>query len=533
MPPARRGDGAADDGRHDKQVEFAAKDADEQVATGVVMVPNKVDRQRDFVRPDTVEMFAMQFENLVQAGEADGGLMHTVFPSDWMKLQQNEVLDEDTTLGGVEVPEGSWVQSWKYTHDDLWQLVADGVLEGYSIGAINVEWGGSYTPDELDDVVVPEFHPDDERVYELADGMIEEVSTVDIPAVPDAEILEKALKKGVNEYVGDRDGFIDWCTDRGHSEEDAERLWEVVHDAADTEGAGDPGRSRKTSTTDPSALERIGRGVMDLVSLGGSDTASPGGASATATPKSVTDGASDDSQKDGRTLSAANRQSLMANVDAALEVLEDSGVAHGMERFTDRDEFDFDLSEYEAREWGESGDESDSDGTGVGDDPLFHESGETQQDGLTNNNASGGDTLDDDMSTDDATQTTGAGSDAETEAPGWAAELSASLDELQSTVEQNSRQIEQAVDDTGDGSSVDDPFADAPEEVEALAEKLNAVAEQAAENNKRIEQIVRQSGHGGRGGRGSSDQLSGGAKTAGGTGEEEDDSVDALAGKLR
>jgi len=173
-----------------KRVDFVAKDDDEQIATGIVMVPDKVDLQFDFAREDTIRGFADQFGDFMEVGQADGGLMHAVWPSDWMELERNEVLDEATEIGGKEAPAGAWIQSWKFNDDDLWQLVKDDILGAFSIGAIAVQWGGPYEQEELEDVDVPDEIDEEELVWELAGGTIREVSSVDIPAVPDAQVLE-------------------------------------------------------------------------------------------------------------------------------------------------------------------------------------------------------------------------------------------------------------------------------------------------------------------------------------------------------
>ncbi|MCD2204417.1 XkdF-like putative serine protease domain-containing protein [Halobacterium sp. KA-6] len=255
MPPVTKAGGQA----FQKNVEFAEKDDSEQKAAGIVMVPDKADLQNDFAREDTIRGFADQFETFEEAGEAGGGIMHAVFPDDWLSLERNEVLDTAEEIGGQEVPEGAWVQEWEYHNDELWSLVEDGILAGYSIGARSVDWDGPYEQDELDDVDTSEL-PDDEVVYELVDGLMREVSTVDIPAVPDAMILDTktaAVEKRLGSYLGDPNGFVEEALERGHSEEDAERLWDVLSTAVEVEGAREPGEK--------SVFERVGKAVLDAL----------------------------------------------------------------------------------------------------------------------------------------------------------------------------------------------------------------------------------------------------------------------------
>jgi hypothetical protein len=349
MPPITKAGNSA----FRKDVEFVAKDDDEQVAAGIVMVPDKADLQHDFVRPDTIRSFADQFETFVEAGQAGGGIMHAVWPDDWMTLERNEVLDEAEEIGGQEVAAGAWVQEWAINHDDMWELILDGIISGYSIGAIQVDWNGPFDPDddEVDDVTIPDGLPDDVMIWELIDGIIREVSAVDIPAVPDAEILEaKTLDKRVADHIGNQDAFVDEMMERGHTEAEAERVWDVLNEAIEVDGSGEPGKQ--------SLLTRAAKAFISTLS--GEDARPEPGRDDSKSSETPIESA-DQASKEGRTLSTANRDSLFATIDAAADVLEDAGVDHGIERFTDRDDVDFDLSDHDARVWAGNHDDEDED----------------------------------------------------------------------------------------------------------------------------------------------------------------------------
>jgi hypothetical protein len=245
MPPVTKAGGSA----FRKDVEFVAtKDSDEYEleAAGIVMVPSKADLQNDFAREDTIRAFAEQFETFAEAGQASGGIMHAVWPDGWMDLTRNEVLDESEDIGGQTVDAGAWVQRWGITNTELAELIDEDILSGYSIGAIQVDWDGPFEPEEVDDVDTSEI-PDDEMVWELVDGIIREVSAVDIPAVPDAQILEaKAdVTKRLAEHVGNQDAFIEEAMERGHTEAEAERLWDVLNEAVEEDGAAQPGKQSR------------------------------------------------------------------------------------------------------------------------------------------------------------------------------------------------------------------------------------------------------------------------------------------------
>ncbi|ELZ05584.1 XkdF-like putative serine protease domain-containing protein [Natrialba aegyptia] len=358
MPPVTKAGGE----QFRKDVPFTSKDADEQIAAGIVMVPDKVDLQNDFAREETIREFADQFQAFYDADEAGGGIMHSVFPDGWMELERSEVLDEAEEIGGQTVEAGAWVQEWRFNDDGLWSVVDDGLLAGYSIGAIQVDWNGPHEQGDVDDIEVPDGIPDEALVWELVSGLIREVSAVDVPAVPDAQILETktATEKRLGDYLGDRDGFVEEALARNPdwSEDDAERLWDVMSEAVEAEGSSEPGKM--------SFLERIGKAAVDAFTGDGS-------ANISETPDTDPRGTA----KEGRTLSSSNRESAMAAVDANLDILQDAGVEHGMTRFTDQDGVDFDLSEHDAREF----DDPDEDDEETDVSPI--------------NNAAGGDTPDD------------------------------------------------------------------------------------------------------------------------------------------
>jgi hypothetical protein len=432
VPPLNK----AGEDRFRKDVEFVTKDEAEQRAVGIVMVPDKADLQNDFAREATIQQFADQFGNFAEVGEAGGGVMHAAWPDEWMSLERNEVLDEAAEIGGATAPGGAWVQEWQFNDDELWSLVDDGILEGYSIGAVDVSWDGPYEQDAdaVDGVAVADALGEDELIWELTDGIIREVSAVDIPAVPDAMILDTKADadKRLADHLGSRDDFVAEAQDRGHTEAEAERLWDVLNEAVDIEGAGDPGKN--------SMFARAGKAFLSALSPG-----EPPGSDDDATSE-----APDQAAKEGRTLSTANRESLFATVDASLDVLQDAGVDELPKRFTDRDDVDFDLTEHRAREWGGGH------GGGDGEDEDDDES--------VDNDAPGGETPDDstDMTDDDG--------------------------EDKSLAEQNAEQIDELTDavksltEAVDGDSGADADADKTAEVELPDGSVAEVSKQEVES---------------------------------------------------
>ena len=204
-----------------KTVDIKTIDEDERTATGAVLVPNELDHQHDFLRPDAVQNF--------HSDDPDTGVMHAAFPDDAATLERNEVIDESETIGDEEFAAGTWVATRRYEDGDLWQLVADGVLQGFSIGG---EISRAADHEQLPaDVRVPDDVEHESGGTELIAGVVNEVSDVDIPAVPRAR-YKSDLGKSILEDVDDEAEFVELMIEqRGHDEADARRLYQYLTDA--------------------------------------------------------------------------------------------------------------------------------------------------------------------------------------------------------------------------------------------------------------------------------------------------------------
>lgn len=213
--------------RFSKTVSIKAVDEEERTATGAVLVPDELDRQGDFMRPEAVRRFHSE--------QVDTGVMHAAFPDDAAELVRSEVLDTSEELGGATYPPGTWVASRRYEDDELWELVQDGVLTGFSIGGTIEEVAEHESVPNS--VSVPDGVDEETAagpVRELLDGTVDEVSDVDIPAVPRATYKGEDLGKSVLEQVDGEEEFVAIMTDqRGHDEPDARRLYQYLTDHAE------------------------------------------------------------------------------------------------------------------------------------------------------------------------------------------------------------------------------------------------------------------------------------------------------------
>jgi hypothetical protein len=327
--------------RFQKTVAIKATDEDERTATGAALVPNEVDRQRDFLKPAGIEA--------MYAPDPDDGVMHYRFADDDAELVRNEIIDEPETIGGKEYAAGSWIITRKYHDDELYQLVQDGVLDGFSIGG-EVSQEVDYALDELPEEVTFPAEVEEGPATEIQNGSTGEISDVDIPAVPNADHAEKSLTKNLVERAGDEESFVEMMEPRGHSEEDARRLW--GHLQSPTDKAHNHDMTNDTDDPDGASLDDVddatlGKRLKGLL-FGGDDGDGDGDdtdsielvdADPITTAKALT------LAKEGRTLSEANRETLMAAHDAVEAALA-SDMDFETNRFTDSDEYAFDVAQY-------------------------------------------------------------------------------------------------------------------------------------------------------------------------------------------
>lgn len=521
--------------RFQKTVDIKAVDADERTATGVVLEPDTLDHQGDFLRADAVANF--------HSDDPETGVMHAAFPDDAAELTRNEVLADDDEIDGENFEAGQWVVTREYTDDDLWQLVDDGVLTGFSIGG---EITDAIEHEELpDDVAIPDAvdHEAGMGATELVDGSVDEISDVDLPAVP-AATYKADLGKSLFDEVDGEAEFVEIMTEqRGHDEADARQLWAYVQSHTDAEPSKadllaaldaskqdfppwpfseDPSEGFEECKQDMAGevddenafcaewmREALGVGPEELTQAHDmtDDPDEPDDATkwrrfkswlAGGTDDDTTDGTSEDPGlddataakvaavlKQGRPLNTSNRQALMAAHDA-IEAALKSDLDFRTNRFTDDPTVDFDLSEFGKADDGSEADDTmtdeqptEPDDTGKGDEPP--EWAKSLID-TVEQNANQIDDL-------------------------AARQRTVELDADGETIELSEAELREAI---GDGNS---PVGDdAPEWAKSLHDTVQ-------ENAERIERIGKQSGH--------STQLSGAEN-----GSDEGDDVEAFKANL-
>lgn len=215
-----------------KKVAIKATDDDEMTATGVVLTPNELDRQLDWLDEDGIRNF--------HAEDVNDGVMHAAFPEGDAELDRNEVLDAPETIDGVEFDAGEWVIRRRYHDAQRWQLVKSGALSSFSIGG-TVERAEEVdsvadVPDEVaipasvDPDAVPDQHWPPSKLIE---GTVNEISDVDMGAVPSADhAVVKGLGKSPLDSVDSEEEFVAMMRQRGTmDDEQARETWRYMQDA--------------------------------------------------------------------------------------------------------------------------------------------------------------------------------------------------------------------------------------------------------------------------------------------------------------
>jgi len=129
-----------------KKYEFKASDTEKRIVTGPAMVPNqeiiRVDAQGNpyfvFFTEDTIEkaqeIFAKFGKTKSTNFEHEVGMRDVTVVESWIVTDPNN--DKANALGFKDIPKGTWMVSYKVDNDDLWQMVKDGQVMGFSIEGV-------------------------------------------------------------------------------------------------------------------------------------------------------------------------------------------------------------------------------------------------------------------------------------------------------------------------------------------------------------------------------------------------------------
>lgn len=111
---------------------IAKRDDAQRIVTGIVLEPDVVDAQNEWVSVEEIEKAAHAFMRGYRE-TTKLGIMHEVFEDIGVHLVESYIAPVDFSLPGGDVKVGSWVMSVYVEDDDLWQSIRDGGITGFSI----------------------------------------------------------------------------------------------------------------------------------------------------------------------------------------------------------------------------------------------------------------------------------------------------------------------------------------------------------------------------------------------------------------
>lgn len=105
---------------------------DQQLVTGVVLVPEVADAHGDIISAEVIQAAAHQF--LAEYNTSTTlGIMHKDMDPP-LELVESYIAPSDFVLGSQMITKGSWVITVHVIDSEVWGKVKDGKLTGFSIG---------------------------------------------------------------------------------------------------------------------------------------------------------------------------------------------------------------------------------------------------------------------------------------------------------------------------------------------------------------------------------------------------------------
>ena len=114
-----------------KKIEIAKSlNEDKKLATFVVLAPEEVDAHGDIYSHEVVEDACYQYNEYCNKCNLEHLLM---VGDDVSEVIESYIAPVDFQLDDVLIKKGTWLQTWKFNSDELWQQVKDGEWTGLSI----------------------------------------------------------------------------------------------------------------------------------------------------------------------------------------------------------------------------------------------------------------------------------------------------------------------------------------------------------------------------------------------------------------
>lgn len=123
------------------EIEFKVNE-EKHVVSGPVLIPNQLIYRRQgereyYVRfsAEAIEQMALRF--FKDHSNTNGNVMHEV-KVDGVTYFESYIINKERNIAPKEyadLPDGTWCMSAKIENEDLWKLIKEGVIRGFSIDA--------------------------------------------------------------------------------------------------------------------------------------------------------------------------------------------------------------------------------------------------------------------------------------------------------------------------------------------------------------------------------------------------------------
>lgn len=143
----------------DTEVKFAV-DEEKHIVNGPVLIPGQMIYRRQgnreyYVRfnEKAIEEMALRF--FKDHSNTNGNVMHQI-EVEGITYFESYILNKERNIAPVEfndLPNGTWIMSAKIENEELWKLVKDGTIRGFSIDAVLTSTPAKDEIDTIDDLI--------------------------------------------------------------------------------------------------------------------------------------------------------------------------------------------------------------------------------------------------------------------------------------------------------------------------------------------------------------------------------------------
>lgn len=136
-------------------------DEEKHIVNGPVLIPGQMiyrrnsDGEEYYLRFNAKSIEDMELRFFKDHSNTNGNVMHQV-EVDGVTYFESYIINKERNIAPVEfadLPDGTWVMSAKIENDELWGLIKDGTIRGFSIDAVLTVKPAKDEIDDLDELL--------------------------------------------------------------------------------------------------------------------------------------------------------------------------------------------------------------------------------------------------------------------------------------------------------------------------------------------------------------------------------------------